>query len=100
MDRRIIYALSSETRIKILKYLNQRKMTLAELSKELNLSKSTIHDNLTVLIDAGLVKNKRESKWVHYELTYKGRILVDSKEQGKVRILNVSLLVFLKYTAS
>jgi DNA-binding transcriptional ArsR family regulator len=62
-------------------------MTLTELSRELNLPKSTIHDNLLVLIDADLVKSKRGSKWVYYELTYKGRILVDPKEQEKVRIL-------------
>ena len=62
-------------------------MTLTELSEELNLPKSTVHDNLSVLINADLVKSKRGSKWVYYELTYKGRILVDPKEQGKVRIL-------------
>ncbi len=62
-------------------------MTLTELSKELNLPKSTIHDNLSVLINADLVKSKRGSKWVYYELTSKGKILVDPKEQRKVRIL-------------
>ena len=87
IDRKVFQALSSETRIKILKCLNQRKKTLTELSRELNLPKSTVHDNLSILIDADLVKSKHGSKWVYYELTYKGRILVDPKEQRRVRIL-------------
>ncbi len=87
IDKKSLQALSSETRIKILKCLNQRRMTLTELSKELNLSKSTVHANLSLLIDAGLVKNKRGSKWVYYELTYKGKILIDVSKQEKVRIL-------------
>ena len=69
IDKKVFQALSSETRIKILKCLNQRKKTLTELSRELNLPKSTVHDNLSVLIDADLVKSKHGSKLVYYELT-------------------------------
>ena len=59
LDRKILRALSSDTRINILKNLNVRPMTVSELSRILNLPKSTIHENLEKLIDAGLVKKRK-----------------------------------------
>ena len=77
LDRKILRALSSDTRINILKSL-KRPMTVSELSRILNLPKSTIHENLEKLIDAGLVKKRKSEgrKRVYYELTEKGRRLL------------------------
>ena len=78
LDRKILRALSSDTRINILKNLNVRPMTVSELSRILNLPKSTIHENLEKLIDTGLVKKRKSEgrKRVYYELTEKGRRLL------------------------
>jgi len=77
LDRKILRALSSDTRINILKSL-KRPMTVSELSRILNLPKSTIHENLEKLIDTGLVKKRKSEgrKRVYYELTEKGRRLL------------------------
>ncbi|HEX38193.1 MAG TPA: ArsR family transcriptional regulator [Candidatus Cloacimonetes bacterium] len=90
LDRKILRALSSDTRINILKSLNIRPMTVSELSRILNLPKSTIHENLEKLIDAGLVKkNKSEGrKRVYYELTEKGRRLLLSHKTRIILLLS------------
>jgi|Deesub1362A_J573_1020465.scaffolds.fasta_scaffold00137_39 DNA-binding transcriptional ArsR family regulator len=77
-DTKSFYALSSENRIKILKTLKSKRMTLSELSRELNLSKTCVKEHLDVLIDTGFIKKLDEEnrKWVYYELTDKGEKVV------------------------
>jgi len=89
-------ALSSQKRIKILKSLNDRQMTLSELSKQLNLSKSTLHENLSILIDAGLIKRVEWSnKFVYYKLSDKGWKLLNYKGYLKVTISFTFSIIFL-----
>ena len=90
LDRKILRALSSDTRINILKNLNVRPMTVSELSRILNLPKSTIHENLEKLIDAGLVKKRKSEgrKRVYYELTEKGRRLLLSHKTRIILLLS------------
>ncbi len=89
-------ALSSQKRIKILKSLNDRQMTLSELSKHLNLPKSTLHENLSILIDAGLVKRVEwGDKFVYYKLSNKGCKLLNYKRYLKVTISFTFSVIFL-----
>ena len=90
LDRKILRALSSDTRVNILKSLNIRPMTVSELSRILNLPKSTIHENLEKLIDAGLVKKRKSKgrKRVYYELTEKGRRLLLSHKTRIILLLS------------
>ncbi len=77
LDRKTLFALASETRIKILKKLGERRMTLTELSRELGISKTAVKEHLDKLVQAGLVKKVDEGrKWVYYELTEKGRAIL------------------------
>ena len=88
LDKKILGALSSETRANILKSIDIRRMTVTELSKRLNLPKSTIHENLDRLIDTDLVKkNDDGNKWIYYELTEKGIRLLHPREMTKIIIL-------------
>ena len=60
----------SETRIKILTSMLRKRRTVTELSRELNLSKATIHRHLTKLNEKGLVRKVDEGyRWTYYELT-------------------------------
>ncbi len=81
IDDKTVEAVSSGTRKNILKYLNRRNMTVTELSRELDLSKSTVHEHLSKLLEAGFInKLDREGrKWVYYELTKKGKNLVGNR---------------------
>jgi len=88
LDKQIFSALSSDTKINILKSLDIRRMTVTELSKKLNLPKSTIYENLNRLIDANLVKKNNDgNKWIYYELTEKGRRLLHPHEMTKIILL-------------
>ncbi len=94
LDRIDLKALSSDVRLEILKKLDRECKTLRKLSEELNLAKSTIHENLTVLIESGFVKKKNTgSKWVHYELTEKGRNILHPHEKIKIVIILSSAIL-------
>jgi DNA-binding transcriptional ArsR family regulator len=75
-------ALSSETRINVLKLLNERKHTLAELSKIKKVSAPSMKQQLKVLEENNLIHQLNEGrKWKYYELTVKGKQLLESKKK-------------------
>jgi len=74
----LIKALASDKRLNILIYLILQRKTVTDISKELHIPKSTTYDNLVVLIDSGLVKKNNGNKWVYYELTAKGREIIQN----------------------
>jgi DNA-binding transcriptional ArsR family regulator len=89
-------ALSSNTRIQILKLLNQRNHTLTELSKKLNLSTPTIKQHLEVLVQSKIVELKDEGrKWKYYSLTRKGKNLL---EPSSVNIMIVLIVLGIALT--
>ncbi len=62
----------------ILKTLNHRRKTVSELERESGISKSTLHENLAKLVEAGLVSRKgSENEFVYYELTNKGMSILN-----------------------
>ena len=58
LDRDMFKALASETRLDILKTLDGKKLCLNEISNKINLNKATLHEHLSKLNEAGLVKRK------------------------------------------
>ena len=89
-------ALSSDTRVDILKSLDGKKMGLNELCKETQLTKATLHEHLTKLIQAELIKkNQRDGhKWVYYKLTWKGSSLLHP-ENTRVMLLFTTTIIAL-----
>lgn len=81
LDEDTAKVLSSDTRKEILELLDERNMTVTELSGSLDLSKSTVHEHLNKLVEAGFVNKLGEEgkKWVYYELTRKGRDIVGNR---------------------
>ena len=78
LDMATFKALASDTRLDILKVLDGKRMSLKDISSRTNLNKATLHEHLSKLNEAGLVKkNEREGhKWVYYKLTWKGECLL------------------------
>ena len=64
----IFKALSDETRLRILKLLEEREICVCELMQVLGMPQSTISRHMNVLRRAGLVRGRRDGKWVHYRL--------------------------------
>lgn len=92
LDRRVLRALVSDTRVDILKKLDERRRTITELSKELNLTKATVHEHLSKLSDAGLTRKDDDTRhrWVYYELSENGKEIFHPHERTKIEILIAS----------
>lgn len=88
LDRETFKALASDTRLDILKTLDGRNMGLNEIAKVTNLNKATLHEHLTKLNEAGLIKRTERDghKWVYYKLTWKGESLLHP-ENTKIVVL-------------
>ena len=65
---KIFKALGDETRIRLLKLLEQRELCVCELMQALDMTQSRVSRNLGILKNAGLVKDRRDGLWVHYSL--------------------------------
>jgi DNA-binding transcriptional ArsR family regulator len=98
LDDKSFKALSAESRVNILKRLSERRMTLSELSKRLSLKNSTIKEHCTLLMNAELVKKIDEGrKWKYYELTSKGKNLLNPSplEQAQILVmLSITAIIF------
>jgi len=96
LDRETFKALASDTRLDILKNLDGRPMGLNDIAKVTNLNKATLHEHLTKLNEAGLIKRtEREGhKWVYYRLTWKGESLLHP-ENTRIVVLFTATFVAL-----
>ena len=61
-------ALADETRLRILKLLEVREMCVCEVMVALGLTQPTASHHLGILENAGLVKDRKEGKWVFYRI--------------------------------
>ncbi|WP_459202294.1 winged helix-turn-helix domain-containing protein [Methanococcus sp. CF] len=96
VNKKFLKALSSRSRISILKALGNKNYTVTELSKSLKLSKSTVHEHLSILVDGELVKRNEDGrKWVYYGLTEKGQYLIRNDIEKMVILFPMSVIVFL-----
>jgi DNA-binding transcriptional ArsR family regulator len=81
LDKETFKALASETRVDVLKLLNQRRHMQSEIASSLNLSVPTVKEHLDALEKAGLVERHDEGrKWKYYSLTKKGKGVLNPEE--------------------
>jgi ArsR family transcriptional regulator len=64
----LFHALSDETRLEIMELLRKGERCVCELTDTLDAAQSRLSFHLRVLKDAGLVRDRKEGRWVHYEL--------------------------------
>ena len=88
IGRETFSVLSSETRIEILKELDERQKTLTELARAVETSKPAVYKHLRQLEKVGLVKKEKnpQHKWKYYFLTRKGQHLLHPKKL-KIQLL-------------
>jgi DNA-binding transcriptional ArsR family regulator/precorrin-6B methylase 2 len=63
---RSLKALSDETRLRILRLLDDEELNVNEIREVLGMSQSRISHHLAVLREAGLIRDRREGTWVFY----------------------------------
>src|SRR5213075_255853 len=64
----LFHALSDETRLGIIELLRRGERCVCELTDTLDAAQSRLSFHLRVLRDAGIVRNRKDGRWVHYEL--------------------------------
>ncbi len=67
-QRRIFKALADTNRLRILKLLEVREMCVCEIMIALGMTQPTASHHLGILENAGLVKGRKEGKWVFYRI--------------------------------
>lgn len=70
-----VRALADENRLLAVSLLKQNKELCAcEIQAATGLSHATVSHHMSVLVDAGLVKARREGKWMYYRLNNKAEV--------------------------
>jgi len=64
----IFKALSEETRLRVLKLLDHGELCVCDIVAALDMIQPKISFHLAVLKDAGLIKDRKQGKWVHYKI--------------------------------
>ncbi|RKX41515.1 MAG: ArsR family transcriptional regulator [Thermotogae bacterium] len=69
---KVLKALSDETRLRILKILQEKdSLCVCEIMQALDISQTRASRNLGILKDAGFVTDRREGVWAHYSINRK-----------------------------
>ncbi len=96
VSKEMLKAVGSETRICILKALQERQKTQSELAAELKLAAPTILEHIDQLEAAGLIERMpedRERKWKYYRLTKVGRNIIEHKKMNVVILLSQTFFI-------
>jgi ArsR family transcriptional regulator len=64
----LFHALSDETRLEIIELLRKGERCVCDLTDTLDAAQSRLSFHLRVLKDAGIVRDRKDGRWVHYEL--------------------------------
>lgn len=64
----IFKALSDETRLRILKLLEHGELCVCDIVAALNMIQPKVSFHLGILKNAGLIKDRKQGKWIHYRI--------------------------------
>jgi ArsR family transcriptional regulator len=67
----IFKALSDETRLRVIKLLEQGELCVCDITAALDMVQPKVSFHLSALKDAGLIKDRKQGKWIHYSLNDK-----------------------------
>jgi ArsR family transcriptional regulator len=76
---KVFKALADATRLRILKLLEVREMCVCELMIALELTQPTTSHHLGILETVGLIKGRKEGKWVFYSIANQNLVAKLSK---------------------
>jgi ArsR family transcriptional regulator len=67
----IFKALSDETRLRIIKLLERGELCVCDITAALDMVQPKVSFHLSALKEAGLIKDRKQGKWIHYSLSEK-----------------------------
>lgn len=71
---KVFKALSDVTRLRIFKLLTGGELSICEIMLALKKPQSSISHNLSILEDAGLIRERKQGKWCLYEISDKAAV--------------------------
>ena len=72
MEAKVFKAFCDENRLQILALLRSGEKCACKLLEALQISQPTLSHHARILCDAGIVKGRKEGKWVHYSIDPEG----------------------------
>ncbi len=67
----VFKALSDETRLRIIKLLEQGELCVCDITAALDMVQPKVSFHLSTLKEAGLIRDRKQGKWIHYSLNEK-----------------------------
>ena len=64
----VLKAVADKNRLRIIKMLEQKKMCVCELSAVLEITQPSVSKHLSILNNAGILKDERNGQWIDYSL--------------------------------
>ena len=64
----ILKAMSEETRLRILKLLENGELCVCDIVAALNMIQPKVSFHLSVLKEAGFLKDRKQGRWTHYSI--------------------------------
>jgi ArsR family transcriptional regulator len=74
----IFNALSDKNRIRIIKMLQKKSLCVCEITAILKLAASTVSKHLSILRDAGLIRDWKDGKWINYEINPEPDVMISN----------------------
>ena len=68
----IFKAFCDENRVRILQLLQNGEKCACRLLEEMNITQPTLSHHMKILCDSGIVKGRKEGKWIHYSISPEG----------------------------
>ena len=68
----IFKAFCDENRITILQMLQSGEKCACKLLEEMQITQPTLSHHMKILCDSGIVKGRKEGKWMHYSISAEG----------------------------
>lgn len=65
---KLFKALSDTNRVRILKLLQWKSLCACEITAVLELANSTVSKHLSILKEAGFIREEKDGRWVNYSL--------------------------------
>jgi ArsR family transcriptional regulator len=67
-EAELLAALGNEHRLRIVELLRGRERCVCEITPQFDLDPSVVSRHLAVLERAGIVRSRRDGRWIHYQL--------------------------------
>ena len=69
---RVFKAFCDETRLKVLDMLKDGEVCACVLLEHVHVGQSTLSHHMKILVDSGVVQERKDGKWKHYSMSIQG----------------------------